>query len=261
MRIDMTTREWHELVRPVLPHTLNDKDFPELGHVRIELGAKALYAVASDRYTLGAERRILARDEQHQPMPPVHVRATDVAASLKLFTFSKDDNPWLKVTIDTVSVPVEVTGHDTSVSSLGITITSSDGGRLVMHDRRVPDRDQLTNWRLLLGGAMRRPPGAVLDGLALGAAYVGRWKDAVRAGEVMRLYTGPKSDSTVLVTVEQHFAGLWVPVSHIEARSVASLPWLAELRDGAVDLRTASGLLVDTGTGEAAGSDDEDGEP
>lgn len=242
-RIDMTTREWHELIRPVLPHALNDKDFPELGHVRIELGDSALYAVASDRYTLGCERRALARGEKYQAMPPVHVRASDAAASLKLFTFSKDEDPPLQVIIDSVSVPAEIVGHDGLYSVLGVTITSNDGGRLVMHDRRVPDRDQLANWRLHLRSAMRREPGAVLDGLALGAAYVGRWKDAVRAGEAMRFYTGPKTDSAVLVTVEWHFAGLWIPISHIETRSVASLPWLDELREESgpppgVDLET-----------------------
>src|SRR5216110_1106202 len=78
MRIDMTSRDWHELVRPVLPHAFVTKDWPELSHVRIELGDKALYAVASDKYTLGAERHPLARDEQHQAMPPVHVLASEV---------------------------------------------------------------------------------------------------------------------------------------------------------------------------------------
>ena len=81
----MTTREWHELVKPVLPHTLKDADFPELSHIRVELGARSLYAVATDRYTLAAERHPLARADRNSPMPPVHVPAPDIAASLKLF--------------------------------------------------------------------------------------------------------------------------------------------------------------------------------
>lgn len=232
----MTTREWHELVKPVLPHALLDKDLPELSHIRVELGDQALYAVASDRYTLGAERRALARDEQYQAMPPVHCRASDVAASLKLFPFTKDENPAMTVTIDSVSIPAEIVGHEGLYSALGITLTSSDGGRLVMHDRRVTDRDHLSGWRLGLRSAMRREPGAVLGGLALGAAYVGRWAAAVRAGELMRLYTGPRSGSPVLVIVERHFAGLWMPVSHIETRPVGSLPWLEELAPQAGEL-------------------------
>ena len=55
-RIDMTTREWHELIRPVISHAIADKDFPWLDVVRLELGESALYAVATDRYTLAAER-------------------------------------------------------------------------------------------------------------------------------------------------------------------------------------------------------------
>lgn len=243
----MTTREWHELVKPVIPHALKDSDFPELSHIRIELGDKALYAVASDRYTLGAERRVLDAADRHQAMPPVHCRASDVAASLKLFGFSKDDDPALTVTIDSVSVPAEIIGQAGLYSSLGITLTSADGGRLVMHDRRVPDRDHLARWRLLLRTAMVREQAAVLDGLALGAAYVGRWQHAVRAGELMRLYSGPKDSSPLLVVVERHFAGLWIPVSHIEARSVRSLAWLDEL-----------GYAADPGTGEVLDEDGDD---
>lgn len=33
-RIDLTTRELHELVAPVLPHASTDKDLPELGSPR-----------------------------------------------------------------------------------------------------------------------------------------------------------------------------------------------------------------------------------
>lgn len=263
MRIDMTTREWHELVRPVLPHALNDKDFPSLAHIRVELGAKALYAVASDRYTLGAERHVLPMQERHQPMPPVHVHAADIGATLKLFTFSKDDDPMLRVTIDTVPVRAEITGTEARWSSLGITLESEDGQRIIVSDRRIPDRDHLGHWHGSLRAALRRPAGALLDGLPLGAAYLARWKSAVRGGEVMRVYTGQKASDAVLITVERHFAGLWMPPIHIDAQSVAGLPWLAEIDDETVDLRTASGLLVNPGTGEAAAGDGdgEDGEP
>jgi len=249
----MTARDWHALVRPVLPHALNDKDFPELSQVRIELGDQALYAVASDRYTLGAERRALHSRDQYQAMPPVHVRAADLAASLKLFAYNKDDDPDLRVTIDSVPVSAEIVGEERLVSSLGVTLESEDGGRLIMHDRRTPDRDQLAHWRWLLHTAMRRPPGAVLEGLSLGAAHLARWKDAVRGGEVMRLYTGPKPADTVLVTVERHFAGLWVPPQHIEVQAVDSLPWRGEL----------SGAVAPSGhpqahTGDPAGPDEPD---
>lgn len=256
MRIDMTAREWAELIKPVLPHVLKDKDFPQYAHVRIELGDRALYAVGGDGYTIGAERRLLPPSERHQAMPPVHVWASDAKASLALFPFSKDDNPPLRVTIDDVPAVAEITGTEATWSSLGITLQSADGQRLVMHDRRMPDRDHLARWQYLIHGVMRRPPGAILDGLSLSAPHLAKWRDAVRAGEVMRLYTG-RDDTAVLVTVEQHFAGLWMPVKGIDSRPPASLPWLDELRDsGGIDLRTASGLLVSTETGETDGETD-----
>lgn len=256
----MTAREWAELVKPVLPHVLKDKDFPQYAHVRVELGDRALYAVGGDGYTIGAERRILAPSERHQQMPPVHVWASDAKASLALFPFSKDDNPPLRVTIDDVPAVAEITGTEATWSSLGITLQSADGQRLVMHDRRMPDRDHLARWQYLLHGVMRRPPGAVLDGLSLSAVHLAKWRDAVRAGEVMRLYTGSKDDTAVLVTVEQHFAGLWMPVKGIDNRPPASLPWIGELSGSAgIDLRYASGVLTGDDTREAEDGD-EDGD-
>src|SRR6266699_3262479 len=96
-RIDMTTREWHELIKPVMPHTINDKDFPELDVIRLELGETALYAVATDRYTLAAERWPLAGPGLISPgrREVVHLAAREVAASLKLFTHSKAEDPLL----------------------------------------------------------------------------------------------------------------------------------------------------------------------
>jgi len=51
-RIDLSTREWHELVRPVLPHILADADLPELSDIRLEAADRTICAVATDRYTL-----------------------------------------------------------------------------------------------------------------------------------------------------------------------------------------------------------------
>lgn len=228
MRIDMTSREWAELVRPVLPHALKDPEMPQLGHVRIELGTRSLYAIASDRYTMGIERHVLAGADQHQAQPGVHLDHADVTASLKMFTYSRDSGPPLSVTIDTIPYKTDVIGGDGSWSSLGITL-ESDSARIVMHDRRMGDRDQLSGWREALSGVLRREQAALLDGIALSAPYLARWKDAVRAGEVARFYTGPRPGSPLLVTVERHFAGLWMPAAGIDAQSVAGLPWLGEL--------------------------------
>lgn len=253
MRIDMTASEWHQLVRPVLPHTLKDSDFPELSHVRVEAGSAALYAVATDRYTLGAERRLLARADRGQPQPPVHVLATDVKASLTLFSYTKDADPDLTVTIDTVVIPSEVMGQHASYSSMAVTLTSGDGSKMVMHDRRMPHRDPLERWQRLISGAMARTQGGTLSGMDLSPDHLGRWKDAVRAGERLTLWTGPRRKDVVLVTVDEHFAGLWSPSLWSSAESPAmpdpaGLPWLAEL-DG-VDPETGELMTGDSVSGD-----------
>jgi len=233
----MATSEWHQLVKPVLPHITRDAEFPELSQVRIEAGGSSLYAVATDRYTLGAERRPLARVDRGQPQPPVHVRDSDVQASLKLFAYTKDSDPPLSVTIGTVSIPVEVMGEVDRYSGMAVTLQSAAGARLVMHDRRIPGRDPLDGWQRRVSAAVGRAQAATLPGIDLQPGHLGRWAAAVRAGERLTMWTGPRRSSAILVTVEGHFAGLWAPMVWGQGDGPAppdpaGLPWLAEL-DGA----------------------------
>jgi hypothetical protein len=229
----MTTREWHELVKPVLPHTLKDSDFPELSHIRIEIGARALYAVATDRYTLAAERHALTRADRNSQTPPVHAQAPDIAASLKLFSYSKDNNPALTVTVDTVLIPSEVMGQDGSYSSLAVTITSDTGSKMVMHDRRMSHRDPLAGWQKTISAAVERAQGGTPAGLDVNPDHLGRWAAAVRAGERLTMWTGPERKSPILVTVDEHFAGVWMPYvwgeGEVTPRAPSALPWSAEL--------------------------------
>src|SRR5258708_1691007 len=55
-RVDLRTSEWHDLITPVLPHASTDKDDPLLQVVRVEIEAREIIAVATDRTTLAAER-------------------------------------------------------------------------------------------------------------------------------------------------------------------------------------------------------------
>jgi len=230
-RIDMTTREWHELVKPVLPHTAADADVPELGDIRIELGDHAVCAVATDRYTLAAERHQLADDAGAEILDPVHVRATEVSASLKLFPYSKEYDPPLRLIIDKVPFPVTVVGQKTKIRQLAITIESHDGTRLVLHDHRDANRDPLANWRTMLAKALARPMTHAGPALYLNAAQLGRWAAACRKGERLAVFTGAEGDDVVLICVEKHFIGAWKPVSYLDSPAVAlgESPWMGEL--------------------------------
>lgn len=253
-RIDMTTSEWHRLVKPVLPHAGGDKDFPELDVVRIELGQTALYAVATDRYTLAAERWELVKGDRGSAGLVVHLAASEVKATLKLFAFSKDEDPPLTVIIDTASIPVTVVGRPASVNGLALTIQQvgeGNGTRLMLHDTRDPSRDPLRGWRKGIRAALDRPPGGKLDGLDLHAGQLARWGTAARHGERLTMYTGPEPGDPLLVIVERHFAGLWIPMRYLDepTKTLADLPWQDELdmlipgaEAGAIDLATASGV-------------------
>lgn len=232
MRLDMLTSDWHRLLKPVLPHASTDKDSWSLQAVRLELGPLALYAVATDRFTLGAERHQLPRDSQYRAgdWPPVHILTGETRASLAMFTYKKDYDLELRVTVDRSAVLVPG-GH--TIDSYAVMIERPDDGtRMTLRDRRDPaEINALTQWRTPLLKALTRKKGRVLDGLDMRGDVLGRWKDAARGTERLRVWTGPERGDTLLVTVERHFAGVQGTDLMLDdpARERSALPWAAEL--------------------------------
>jgi hypothetical protein len=247
-RIDMTTRELHALLAPVLPHASKDKDSPARCVVRLDHTGRVLYAVAGDGYTLAAERWKLPSGHDRESMiwdwdAPVHVRATDVAAVLKLFTYDKDADPPLKVTIDKAPVPIRVAGSPAVINHQAVTIESDDGTRLVLHDQRDPSHDPLASWRRSLWSLWNRPL-ATLPALALSAAQMAKWGASVGKGERVTIYSGAEG-APLLILVGHHFAGAWVQVRYLDGpeKALAESPWLGELAADRAD-------RFDTETGE-----------
>lgn len=232
MRLDLLTSDWHKLIKPVLPHASTDKELHWLRRVRLEVGDRALYAIATDQSTLGAERHVLPARERFQAssVPPVHIEAAEAKTSLALFTFDKDGDPPLEVTIDRAPIPLS---EGNSVMSWAVTVHRPDDGmRLVLRDRRDPVMSTtLDSWRKLLLEALTRPRGRSLDGLDLRGHVLARWAAATRGTERLRLYTGPKPGDPLLITVEGHFAGIMTVSQYLDtpAQGRAELPWTAEL--------------------------------
>lgn len=249
MRLDIATSEWHKLIKPVLPHASTDKETPHLRRVRLELGSRALYAVATDRYTLAAERHPLQPSERWGDWPPVDIEAAEIAPTLKLFTYDKDTDPPLRVSIDRAPIPLE---HGASIDSRAVIIERPDDGlRLVLRDRRMPDLG-IGDWRKNILAAMTRPRGRVLDGLDVPGRLFARWASAVRGAEQLRVWTGPKAGDPLLITVETHFAGIMTARQQLEdpSRDRPSLPWAAELLPDGI---TADGeLRADKDGGDGA---------
>lgn len=221
-RIDLTTSDLHALITPVLPHTGTDPDLPELGIIRLEARADVLYAIATDRYTMAATRHPIndAADDI-----VVSIDRSDAAAMLKLFKHTKDNDPQLKVVIDKIPVPVNDRGD--SVVSLGLTIDSEDGTRLVLHGR---EQGVLGGWRKLLRAVAERPLAPAAPALFLSPPYLPRWTKAARKGERLAVFVGPGPTDPILIQVEHRFIGLWMPAGHLDAgEETVAGPWLAEL--------------------------------
>lgn len=231
-RIDLTTRELHALIQPVLPHTSAEKDQPQLGCVCVEARDSVLTAVASDRYSLAATRHPL--DEFAEDFL-ILIDRSDAAAMLKLFTYNKDVDPKLTVIVDEIRIPVSGTQ---SVNGRGLRIDSEDGTRLILHDRSIAGEPwPMAGWRKHIGKVVHRPQTTASPSLILTPALMPRWAKAAGKGERLMAFVDPKSTDPILVTVEHHFVGLWLPAGHLDSDKGEDLldgnPWRDELPAGA----------------------------
>lgn len=223
-RIDMTTRDLHQLIAPVLPHACTSADLPELNVVRFQTSGSTVHAIATDRVTMAATRHPVGLIDD----VVIHIDRTDAAAMLKLFKFTKESDPQLVLILDQVSVPLE----HTSISALALRIDSEDGTRLVLHDRRVPGQPTaLDGWRKLIGRVLHRQQSVGAPALLLSPTTLPRWSKAAGKGERLSVFCGPDPSDSLLIMVEQHFVGLWTPAGHLDAGGdlLDGNPWRDEL--------------------------------
>lgn len=222
-RIDLTTRELHELVAPVLPHASTDKELPELGVIRVEVRDSVVYAVATDRYTMAVTRhRVFDTADD----TVISIDRSDAAAMLKLFKYTKDDDPQLKLVIDKVPVPVHDRGG--SVNGLGLTVQSEDGNKLILHGHAG---EILDTWRARLGGIIHREQKPAAPALFLTPSFLPRWTKAARKGERLSVFIGADPIDPIVIRVENHFIGVWMPAGHLDAGEdlLSDSPWCREL--------------------------------
>lgn len=230
-RIDITTRDLHQLIAPVLPHASTDGELPALNCVHLQVTGHVLYAVATDRYTLAATRHPI---DGFAEATTVDIDRTDAAAALKLFTFSKDEDPKLTLIIDTVAVPVS----GLSVTGRALRIDAEDGTRLTLHDRAQADRNPFANWMRTVGKLAHRAPIAANPAILLSPARLPRWAKAAGKGERLAVFMGPEPGDPLLVTVEKYFIGVWAGFSDLEEQvlTLHGNPWRLELPKPAAEI-------------------------
>lgn len=216
-RIDLTTRELHDLIAPVLPHASTDKTLPELGVIRIEVRDSVVYAVATDRYTMAATRHRL---KEPTPDTEIAVGLADAAALLKVFKYTRSDDPELHLVVgavreDTVLEPAE---------RPALTVSAKDGNTLVLPGR---EHRPLTAWRTIMAKAIHREQKPANPHLVLTSTYLSRWAKAA-GGSRLSMHVGADNEP-VLVRAGEHFVGIWAPVRADSEPRLADSPWSKEL--------------------------------
>ena len=133
-RVDLRTSEWHDLITPVLPHASTDKDDPLLQVVRLEIEAREIIAVATDRTTLAAERLVAETSGEVEPAilhlhrvlgRGVTSRWIDQHGGNLLESFVADklnDDP------EDCAKYAQVDVDDLSAADVVVSFTSADGG-------------------------------------------------------------------------------------------------------------------------------------
>lgn len=220
-RIDLSTSDLHELIAPVLPHASTDKDLPEITVVRLEVADDTLYAVATDKYTLAATRHPIGDDAD--PVK-IAISRSDAQNLLRTFKHNQKSDPQLQLVID----QMHVHSDNQTVLGLSLRVASEDGTKLTVQDRGVSALD----WRTHLGRVLHRPLNPAAPTVLMTPAYFPRWIKAAAKWERLAVFVGASPSDPVLVVGDQHFVGVWMPVTHTEGEPQQVLdgnPWMDEL--------------------------------
>lgn len=219
--IELTTRELHDLITPVLPHASTDKDLSGLGVIRLEVREGVLYAVASDRFTMAVTRHRLREPAADAA---IAIGREDAAALLKLFKYGRDEDPELQLIVGTVEAETVLDPADRPA----LTVTAKDGNTLVLHGH---EGKPLTSWRKMIGKIIHREHRPAPPSLALNPLLLARWSKAMRGRDPLAVFFGPNATDPIVVKAEDHFIGIWMPAKRSDGRSdvLTNSLWLKEV--------------------------------
>lgn len=191
--ISIESKSLRRMFEQVTPHMDDDEDYlPVISTVRLEARDGWLYAVATDRYTIGVSRREAVTDGNltgHVPGPLVPAVAAwlDSAAG-------NSENVSLSLPADDHPAP--------------IILTAPGRGELVI-DYDADDYEKFPNWRKILHEALTAEPSIVpLTGYT--TKLLTRWQHAAS-----KLVAWQEAPGKPLVLLDElgYFAGLHMPVN------------------------------------------------
>ncbi|MER5419889.1 hypothetical protein [Streptosporangium roseum] len=210
--LSMTGRELRQFLGAVLPHASSDSAFPPLTVVTFDAEGASLYALATDRYTLGVAR--------HRMVEGVSAPFTLTVAAATVQAIVRQIKP-------RAAVRLTLTGEGLTVDQLDPQVTY-----------RLPasgERPVLPNWRAWFAERLADKPTAVITsahGIALNPAYLARFRSACRDRLPLEMRPAGRH---VAITCGEHFLGLIGPMDLSKTRAVSGDPlatWLPAPADG-----------------------------
>ncbi|MFD8562136.1 hypothetical protein ACFV1N_33045 [Streptosporangium canum] len=210
--LSMTGRELRQFLGAVLPHASTDPAFPPLTAVTFDAEGACLYALATDRYTLGIAR--------HRMVEGVSAPFTLTVAAATVQAITRQIKP-------RANLRLTLTGEGLTIDQLDPQVTY-----------RLPasnERPVLPNWRTWFAERLAEKPAAVITsahGLALNPAYLARFRSACRDRLPLEMRPAGRH---VAITCGEHFLGLIGPMDLSKTRAASGDPlatWLPALAEG-----------------------------
>ncbi|MGW5680331.1 DNA polymerase III subunit beta family protein [Nonomuraea sp. NPDC003754] len=190
--VTLTGTALRQYLGAVLPHASTDDTLPILTAVTFEVADGALYALATDRYTMGIVRQPLDTDQPH----PTSALSVIISAAA------------LQATARQVKARARVT---LTVTEQAVTIEQAGAFTLACRLPALEMSPLLSNWRTWFADQVRNKPDRAVHtdrGTALAPAYLARFRPATR--DHLPLQFRP-AGRAVVVTCGEHFLGLISP--------------------------------------------------
>lgn len=190
-KINLTAKDLAGLLRPVLPHAGKADTLPILSTVYITSEPGRLIATATDRYTLGIQRRSV---EGVKPGLRAALPTEAVKTMLKMFRVTRSYNPDLTLTFE---------DHKVTVEAVGFALDGMTEARVAFHlaQGEYPAAS--------IAGLVKAKRGSGDAGL--NPTFLARFGAAQTEGEPMIVKTGG-SQSPTYITVGVDFIGLIMPM-------------------------------------------------
>lgn len=196
VEVTVTAADVRLLLRAVLPHAGRSSGHPRLNSVRLEYEPGALWAAATDRYTIAAQRILVAASSTPYAVAAVTIGRGDARRILRHIGPAGLD-------------PIPLT-----IAADGLTLARA-GSRL-----HVPSVDgDYPDWRKLIGRYLHRDGSAAVPALRVNLEMLGRHKQAWKLHRKRNLNTDAASvlmmpgrqDEPLVVAIGEHYVGLQMP--------------------------------------------------